>query len=98
MAHLPNAPGMNSMGTKARIVVTVAANQSRSAQSLEVTAGQLHIGSDASLAVGAKGLALRFAGEESQLAYRVHRGIEILGAFVVLLLGLVLLIAALGWG
>lgn len=52
----------------------------------------------ASLAVGAKGLALRLAGEESRLAHRVHRAIEILGAVIVLLLGSILLIAALGWG
>ncbi|WP_248304524.1 nickel/cobalt transporter [Breoghania sp. L-A4] len=51
----------------------------------------------ASLAVGAKGLAMRFAGEGSGLAVTVHRTIEILGAVVVLLLGLILLIAALGW-
>lgn len=52
----------------------------------------------ASLAVGAKGLALRLAGAESAMAARVHRTIEILGAVVVLLLGAILLIAALGWG
>lgn len=52
----------------------------------------------ASLAVGAKGLALRLAGEESRLAHRVHRAIEVLGAVIVLLLGSILLIAALGWG
>ncbi|MEP0232064.1 DUF1007 family protein [Roseibium sp.] len=52
----------------------------------------------AGLAVGAKGLAVRLFGDGSVMATRVHRTIEIAGALTVLLLGLSLLIAAIGWG
>lgn len=52
----------------------------------------------AGLAVGAKDLAVRLFGEGSPMAARVHRAIEITGATVVFLLGLTLLIAAVGWG
>ncbi|MBN9672357.1 DUF1007 family protein [Roseibium aggregatum] len=52
----------------------------------------------ASLAVGAKDLAVRLFGAGSPTAGRVHRAIEITGAAVVFLLGLTLLIATLGWG
>ena len=51
----------------------------------------------ASLAVGAKGLALRFLGEGAAFQ-RVHRTIEIMGAAFVFLLGATLFIAAAGWG
>lgn len=51
------------------------------------------------IAVGAKGLAVRLAGGHSSgLADKIHRATEVLGAFAVLALGLILLIAALGWG
>ncbi len=52
----------------------------------------------AGLAVGAKDLAVRLFGEGSPMAGRIHRTIEIAGAMIVLLLGLTLLIAKLGWG
>jgi len=52
----------------------------------------------AGLAVGAKDLAVRLFGEGSPMARRVHRTIEIVGAAVVFMLGLTLLIAAVGWG
>jgi nickel/cobalt exporter len=52
----------------------------------------------AGLAVGAKDLAVRLFGEGSPMAVRIHRTIEIVGATVVFLLGLTLLIAAVGWG
>lgn len=52
----------------------------------------------AGLAVGAKDLAIRLFGDGSPMAGRVHRIIEIVGAAVVFLLGLTLLIAAVGWG
>jgi len=52
----------------------------------------------AGLAVGAKGLAVRLFGDGSVMATRVHRTIEIAGALTILLLGLSLLIAAIGWG
>jgi nickel/cobalt exporter len=52
----------------------------------------------AGLAVGAKDLAVRLFGDGSPTAVRIHRAIEILGAAVVFLLGLTLLIAAVGWG
>jgi len=52
----------------------------------------------AGLAVGAKDLAVRLFGEGSPTAVRIHRTIEIVGAAVVFLLGLTLLIAAVGWG
>jgi|GEM_PF-33160 len=52
----------------------------------------------AGLAVGAKDLAVRLFGEGSPMSMRVHRTIEILGAAIVFLLGITLLIAALGWG
>ena len=48
----------------------------------------------ASMAVGAKNLALRLAGANEASAV-VHRGIEIAGAAVVFLLGLTLLLASL---
>ncbi|ASP34655.1 DUF1007 family protein [Labrenzia sp. VG12] len=51
----------------------------------------------AGLAVGAKDLAVRLFGEGSPMANRVHRTIEIVAALVVFLLGLILLIAAVGW-
>lgn len=51
----------------------------------------------AGLAVGAKDLAVRLFGEGSPMSIRIHRSIEILGASIVFLLGLTLLIAALGW-
>ncbi|MTI45063.1 ABC-type nickel/cobalt efflux system permease component RcnA [Roseibium hamelinense] len=51
----------------------------------------------AGLAVGVKDLAVRLFGEGSAMATRVHRTIEIVGALIVFLLGLTLLIAALGW-
>jgi nickel/cobalt transporter (NicO) family protein len=51
----------------------------------------------AGLAVGAKDLAVRLFGEGSPMARKVHRSIEIFGAAIVFLLGLTLLIAALGW-
>ncbi|WP_321343854.1 nickel/cobalt transporter [Breoghania sp.] len=49
-------------------------------------------------AVLARGMAVRFAGESSSLADRIHRGVEIAGAFFVFLLGAILLTATLGWG
>lgn len=52
----------------------------------------------AGLAVGAKDLAIRLFGEGSPMAGRIHRSIEIVGALVVFLLGMTLLIAAVGWG
>lgn len=52
----------------------------------------------ATLAVSAKGLALRLAGTESTVAFRVVRGLEIAAAALVLLLGLVLLGGALATG
>lgn len=52
----------------------------------------------AGLAVGTKDLAVRLFGEGSPMAVRIHRTIEIVGATVVFLLGLTLLIAAVGWG
>ncbi len=52
----------------------------------------------AGLAVGAKDLAVRLFGEGSAMSVRIHRTIEIVGAAVVFLLGLTLLIAAVGWG
>lgn len=52
----------------------------------------------AGLAVGAKDLAVHLFGEGSALSVRIHRIIEIVGATVVFLLGLTLLIAAVGWG
>jgi len=52
----------------------------------------------ASLAVGAKDLAVRLFGEGSPMAGRIHRTIEIAGAAIVFLLGLTPLIATLGWG
>nr|WP_282449363.1 DUF1007 family protein [Roseibium sp. CAU 1639] len=52
----------------------------------------------AGLAVGAKDLSVRLFGEGSPMANRIHRTIEIVGAAVVFLLGLTLLIAAVGWG
>ncbi len=52
----------------------------------------------AGLAVGAQDVAVRLFGEGSAMAHTIHRTIEILGATIVFLLGLVLLIAALGWG
>lgn len=52
----------------------------------------------AGLAVSAKDLAIRLFGEGSPMAVRIHRTIEITGATVVLLLGVTLLIAAVGWG
>jgi ABC-type nickel/cobalt efflux system permease component RcnA len=52
----------------------------------------------AGLAVSAKELAVRLFGEGSPAAVKIHRTIEILGAMVVLLLGITLLIAAVGWG
>jgi nickel/cobalt transporter (NicO) family protein len=51
----------------------------------------------ASLAVGSKELAVRLFGEGSPMSLAVHRFIEIAGALLVFLLGLTLLIAALGW-
>lgn len=51
----------------------------------------------ASLAVGAKGFALKFFGEGAAI-HRVHRAIEIMGAALVFLLGATLFIAAAGWG
>ncbi|ADZ69246.1 DUF1007 family protein [Polymorphum gilvum] len=52
----------------------------------------------ATLAVGAKGAAVRFFGGDSVWAVRLHRAIEIVAAAVVFLLGATLLIATLGWG
>lgn len=52
----------------------------------------------ASLAVGAKEIALRLSGEGSRLANGVLKVIEIGGALLVFLLGLTMLIANLGWG
>ncbi len=52
----------------------------------------------AGLAVGAKDLAVRLFGEGSPMSGRIHRAIEIGGAAIVLLLGLTLLTATLGWG
>lgn len=49
----------------------------------------------AMVAVGARGATLRIAGAGS--AAFVHRAIEILGALLVLVLGLILLIASIGW-
>lgn len=49
------------------------------------------------LAVGAKGLAARLAGSEGVWPDRIHRGIEILAALLVLVIGGTLLIANLGW-
>lgn len=49
------------------------------------------------LAVGAKGLAARLAGSEGVWPDRIHRGIEILAALMVLVIGGTLLIANLGW-
>ncbi|WP_244313664.1 nickel/cobalt transporter [Stappia sediminis] len=51
----------------------------------------------ASMAVGAKGIALKFFGEGTAFQ-RVHRAIEIMGAALVFLLGATLFIAAAGWG
>ncbi|MEP3279325.1 MAG: nickel/cobalt transporter [Stappiaceae bacterium] len=50
----------------------------------------------ATLAVGARGAALRFVGSGS--AEFVHRAIEVVGALLVLVLGVILLIASIGWG
>lgn len=50
----------------------------------------------ATLAVTAKGVALRLAGEGR--AMTVHRVVEGIGALLVLVLGATLLIASLGWG
>jgi nickel/cobalt exporter len=50
----------------------------------------------ATLAVTAKGVALRLAG--SGQVTRVHRVIEAAGALIVLFLGATLFIASLGWG
>lgn len=52
----------------------------------------------AGLAVSAKDLAIRLFGDGSATARAVHRTIEIMGAAIVFLLGLTLLIAAVGWG
>ncbi|WP_297586607.1 DUF1007 family protein [Roseibium sp.] len=52
----------------------------------------------AGLAVGAKDLAVRLFGEGSPMSMKIHRTIEIFGAAIVFLLGVTLLIAALGWG
>ncbi len=52
----------------------------------------------AGLAVGARDLAVRLFGDGSAMARSIHRTIEIMGATIVFLLGLTLLIAALGWG
>ncbi|WP_439527207.1 DUF1007 family protein [Pannonibacter sp.] len=49
------------------------------------------------LAVGAKGLAARLAGSEGVWPDRIHRGIEILAALMVFVIGGTLLIANLGW-
>ncbi|PTW63287.1 ABC-type nickel/cobalt efflux system permease component RcnA [Breoghania corrubedonensis] len=49
-------------------------------------------------AVTARGLAMRFAGEASPLGHRLHRMVEIGGSVLVFALGLILLIATLGWG
>lgn len=51
----------------------------------------------AALAVGAKGLALKLAGPESRIGHRIHRGIEIAAAFLVLAIGVVLLSASIGF-
>ncbi len=51
----------------------------------------------ASLAVGAKGAALRFFGEGG-VNDKIHRVIEVMGAFVVFFLGAVMLVASIGWG
>ncbi|NRG17275.1 nickel/cobalt transporter [Rhizobiales bacterium] len=51
----------------------------------------------ASLAVGAKGVALKLFGEGTGFL-RIHRAIEITGAAFVFLLGATLFIAAAGWG
>jgi len=51
----------------------------------------------ASLAVGARSLALRFAGDDADWSLRVLRGAEILGALIVLSMGVLLAGAAL-WG
>ncbi len=48
------------------------------------------------IAVGARGATLRIAGAGS--AVFVHRAIETLGALLVLVLGLILLTASIGWG
>lgn len=52
----------------------------------------------AGLAVGARDLAVKLFGDGSSAARKVHRTIEVLGGVIVFLLGLTLLIAALGWG
>jgi len=52
----------------------------------------------AGLAVGAKDLAIRLFGEGSPTSIWIHRCIEIVGAAVVFLLGLLLLVATIGWG
>nr|WP_155192180.1 DUF1007 family protein [Roseibium denhamense] len=52
----------------------------------------------AGLAVSAKDLAIRLFGDGSPMAIRIHRTIEIVGAAIVLLLGITLLIAAVGYG
>ena len=49
----------------------------------------------ATLAVSAKGLAVRLAGAESTAAYRIVRGLEIAAAGLVFVLGVVLLGGAL---
>ncbi|GGB32028.1 hypothetical protein GCM10011316_00130 [Roseibium aquae] len=52
----------------------------------------------AAMAVGAKGVALRLFGHGSPVAGRVSKGIEIVAALFVFLLGFTLLTAAIGWG
>ena len=52
----------------------------------------------ATLAMSAHGFALRLAGTDSVVAYRVVRGLEILAALLVLGLGIVLLGGALAAG
>ncbi len=48
-------------------------------------------------AAGARNMAMRFTGEESRFAYSLRRGIEIAGSVAVLILGLSLLISAIGF-
>ncbi|WP_417672191.1 DUF1007 family protein [Roseibium sp.] len=52
----------------------------------------------AGMAVGARDLAVRLFGDGSVIATRIHRTIEVAGALIVFLLGLSLLVAAIGWG
>lgn len=52
----------------------------------------------AAIAITAKGLAMKMAGPESRASYVLHRSVEIGGALFVLLTGLILLTAAVGFG